>query len=108
MKELTEEEKASVLLDLVDGDLDFYDEISGRYFISSFRTFWGIIGELQCKNIFRPVTLNDWFNAIGLNPLEIGDDLGWKTFEPPTMEATENSEGEMFMKVYFEKKPEIV
>lgn len=60
-----------------------YDEISGRYFMSSIERLKRIEADLnnRARNLFENwVTLNDLYDLIGLENISIGDDLGWSVF----------------------------
>lgn len=55
-----------------------YDSITGRYFNSSIEDLRHNANILNKKmRNEMAVTLNDWYYEIGLNPIAIGDDMGW-------------------------------
>lgn len=59
-----------------------YDEISGRYFMSSIERLKRIEADLQGEAISlfdNWITLNDLYDRLGLENISIGDDLGWST-----------------------------
>lgn len=60
------------------GDTLCYDVISGRYFKSDIDKIKKAENELNRQmrdELF--ISLNDFYYAIGLSPISIGDDLGW-------------------------------
>lgn len=60
------------------GDTLCYDGIFGRYFKSDMETIKKAINKIN-RDIVCDMyaSLNDFYNEIGLNPIKIGDDLGW-------------------------------
>lgn len=58
-----------------------YDAISGRYFQSSMQKIESaknkINEQMLCENY---VSLNDFYDKLGMEPTKIGEDLGWNIF----------------------------
>lgn len=55
-----------------------YDVLSGRYFKSDMESLKKSINELNRQLTFDMyVSLNDFYDAIGLSEIKVGDDLGW-------------------------------
>lgn len=64
-----------------DGDSVFYEPLSGRYFKTKWAKIQKAANDLNASaltDICGEVTLSDWFDALGLEPTDISDDLGWK------------------------------
>lgn len=60
------------------GDNLCYDTCSGRYFKSNIEDIKRKINELNKRLIDEMyISLNDWYYELGLEPISIGDDLGW-------------------------------
>lgn len=60
------------------GDTLCYDSISGRYFKSSIEKIKQAVNELNRTMIEEMyIPLNDFYYEIGLENIDIGDDLGW-------------------------------
>lgn len=56
------------------------DYVSGRYFYSDIETIRKGINEINRKMlIYDYVSLNDFYDEIGLDQIELGDELGWNT-----------------------------
>lgn len=60
-----------------------YDSLSGRYFASDMEEV------RKCMNDFNYsllggvfLSVNDWYSHLGLPPVELGNDLGWKPERP--------------------------
>ena len=63
-----------------EGDSMFYDPLSGRYFKSTVIKIEkaGIeLGDSMIRSTFGSVSLNDLYDAIGLEHTDMGDLLGW-------------------------------
>lgn len=65
------------------GDSLFKDELSGRYFKSSWNAIQKAANELNQKAIAGSdiTTVNDWFEALGLEPIDGMDHLGWRVYD---------------------------
>ena len=62
------------------GETLFYDPISGRYFESSKDKIEKTENELNkqmLQGMFGYITLNEFYDEIGLPQVSLGDDLGW-------------------------------
>ena len=63
------------------GDSLFYEPLSGRYFKSNWNDISKAANELNAKSlsdICGHITLNEWFEKLGLEPIDVGDDIGWE------------------------------
>lgn len=57
-----------------------FDTMSGRYFRSSMASIQSAENEINRKMINEyTATLNDFYDLIGLDGIEIGEDVGWNT-----------------------------
>lgn len=59
-----------------------FDPISGRYFMSSIEAIKRVENELNKQlihDIFGYISLNDFYDELGLDRTIIGNDLGWNT-----------------------------
>lgn len=72
---------ASKILLTGDGDSLFFEPITGRYFKSNWNKILKAANELNADALGGndEVTLNDWFDAIGLPPTKGNDYMGWST-----------------------------
>lgn len=62
------------------GNVLCYDTMSGRYFRSSMAVIQSAENELNRKMISDyTASLNDFYDLIGLDGIEAGEDLGWNT-----------------------------
>lgn len=98
IKEMTTENKANDIKDSVaqeivnktyngnnitiigDGDSLFYEPITGRYFKTTWNkllTAANKLNALALTDMSGTISLNDWFETIGLNPVEFGYERGW-------------------------------
>lgn len=60
------------------GETLCYDAISGRYFRSDIEKLRRAANEVNRRILLDGyASLNDFYDEIGLNPIKIGDDLGW-------------------------------
>ena len=61
------------------GETRCYDALSGRYFKSDIDVLNKAVNELNRRMIDQTyMSLNDFYYAIGLSGIKIGDDLGWR------------------------------
>lgn len=60
------------------GQLKCYDSLSGRYFVSTKNEIDKAVNEFnrQLRDDMR-ISLNDWYDLIGLDTNKLGDMLGW-------------------------------
>ncbi len=83
-KELVEKsyKKGSTII-TGNGDSLFYDELSGRYFKSTWNKVLKSANELNAKAISGSdvITINDWFQEIGLDPVDLGEERGWSVYK---------------------------
>lgn len=64
------------------GDTLCYDSLSGRYFYSdpeSIREAVNDLNECMLNDIY--VSLNEFYDNLGLERTKLGDDLGWSTYD---------------------------
>lgn len=60
------------------GSVLCYDTISGRYFMSSRdKIDKAVVKMNKCINSWQYLSLNEFYDAIGLTHIAIGDDMGW-------------------------------
>lgn len=60
------------------GDTLCYDALSGRYFKSDIDKIKKAVNELNRKMLsWNYISLNDFYDELGLKHIELGDDLGW-------------------------------
>lgn len=62
------------------GDSLFYEPLSGRYFMSTWNDISKSANELNAEAISSMngfTSLNDWFQKLGLDSTDIGDEIGW-------------------------------
>lgn len=56
-----------------------YDSISGRYFRSSIEKIRKVENQIERELLSSDyISLNDFYDALGLDHIEIGDDIGWR------------------------------
>jgi hypothetical protein len=56
-----------------------YDSISGRYFRSSIDKIKKVENQIERELLSSDyISLNDFYDALGLEHIEIGDDIGWR------------------------------
>lgn len=63
------------------GDVTCYDVWSGRYFKSSMDELNRIVNELNKRMLdsyYGYISLNEFYEAVGLSATKVGNDLGWK------------------------------
>ena len=65
--------------DLLDGRSAFFDRFSGRYFTApSVDTVERVISDINLRLVKEDfVPLNDFYFELGMDPIQIGDDIGW-------------------------------
>ena len=62
------------------GDTQFYEPLSGRYFKSDIEHINKIVNRLNksmLHDMFGYITLNEFYEELGLDMVELGEDLGW-------------------------------
>ena len=61
------------------GDSLCYDSISGRYFRSNIEKIRGVENAIERALLSDDyVSLNEFYDLLGLEHIDIGDDLGWR------------------------------
>lgn len=69
------------------GDSLFFEPLSGRYFKSNWNDISKAANELNAQalsGIPGEITLNEWYDRLGLENTEIGDFMGWSLTDNPT------------------------
>lgn len=64
------------------GESLFYEPLSGRYFKSNWNDIAKAANELNASaldSLCGQITLNEWFDKLGLESTEVGDGMGWET-----------------------------
>jgi hypothetical protein len=62
------------------GNTRCYETVSGRYFTSDIDKLNKIVNELNRRMLNEGyISLNEFYSEIGLPPLPLGDELGWRT-----------------------------
>ena len=64
----------------------FYEPESGRYFMSTWNDITKAANELNASaltNMSGVISLNDWFEKLGLDPVAMGEEVGWTTVNGP-------------------------
>ena len=62
------------------GDSLFYEPYSGRFFMSTWNDISKAANELNADAISSMdgfTSLNDWYQKLGLDPTDMGDEIGW-------------------------------
>lgn len=64
------------------GENLFYDELSGRFFSSTWNRVLKSANELNAAAIGGrdTITLNEWYEAIGLDEVQLGEERGWSIY----------------------------
>lgn len=68
------------------GESLFYEPLSGRYFKSTWNDISKAANELNASalgGIPGTITLNEWFEKLGLDDTDVGDILGWDLTRDP-------------------------
>ena len=68
------------------GESLFYEPLSGRYFKSNWNDILKAANELNSEalgNLSGEISLNQWFNKLGLESIDLGSELGWNTLNGP-------------------------
>lgn len=62
------------------GDSFCFDTFSGRYFKSSMESMKKAINDINFKVLNHEyASLNDFYDKVGLSPIDVGNELGWTT-----------------------------
>ena len=68
------------------GDSLFFEPLSGRYFVSNWNAISKAANELNAdalSGVGGQISLNEWFERLGLDDTEIGDSIGWRLDNDP-------------------------
>jgi len=65
------------------GDVLFFDAYSGRYFLSTIETIKSAMNEFNHR-LFSEMflSLNEFYDLIGVSPIDAGDGMGWGIEQP--------------------------
>lgn len=100
--------KSSEVIVTGKGDVLCYDSYSGRYFKSDIETLRRIQNDLNHDMMGQMwVALNDLYCVLGLEPVKMGDDIGWTTDELIEMKFSSNltKDGEPCLVIDLNAKP---
>lgn len=64
----------------------FYEPESGRYFMSTWNDITKAANELNASaltGMTGVISLNDWFEKLGLDPVDMGEEVGWSVTNGP-------------------------
>lgn len=65
---------------MVDGETLFHDSMSGRYFKSDTERVRQAVNNINSKALVNDyVSLNEFYQEIGLSPTVLGDEMGWRS-----------------------------
>ena len=93
------------------GETLFYEPLSGRYFKQDIERVKRAETEIKNQLLHSPiVTLNDYFQEIGLPPIAIGEEIGWCMDEigdliRMNMDTTITSEGQPCIVLKWDTRP---
>ena len=62
------------------GENLFFEPLSGRYFKSNWNDLYAAANELNATamgSMSGEIRLNEWYDKIGLEPTDMGDEIGW-------------------------------
>lgn len=94
--------------DLAEGSQLCFEAYSGRYFIASMEDVRGAVNDVnaQINNNFY-ASLNDLYDALGLERLRYGDDVGWNTDNliEPCFSADLTADGQPYIVLDYQKAP---
>lgn len=94
--------------DLADGSQLCFEAYSGRYFIASMEDVRGGINDVNAQiNSNFYASLNDLYDALGLERLRYGDDVGWNTDSliEPSFSADLTPDGRPYLVLDYQKAP---
>jgi len=69
------------------GESLFYEPLSGRYFKSNWNDIYNAANELNARaltNMAGEITLNEWYDRLGLGDTEMGEYMGWNLVDDPS------------------------
>lgn len=94
--------------DLAEGSQLCFEAYSGRYFIASMEDVRGGINDVNAQiNSNFYASLNDLYDALGLERLRYGDDVGWNTDSliEPCFSADLTPDGRPYLVLDYQKAP---
>ena len=94
--------------DLAEGSQLCFEAYSGRYFIASMEDVRGGINDVNAQiNSNFYASLNDLYDALGLERLRYGDDVGWNTDSliEPCFSADLSPDGRPYLVLDYQKAP---
>lgn len=104
----SEAETPVVADDLAEGSQLCFEAYSGRYFIASMEDVRGGINDVNAQiNSNFYASLNDLYDALGLERLRYGDDVGWNTDSliEPCFSADLTPDGRPYLVLDYQKAP---
>ena len=94
--------------DLAEGSQLCFEAYSGRYFIASMEDVRGGVNDVNAQiNSNFYASLNDLYDALGLERLRYGDDVGWNTDSliEPCFSADLTPDGRPYLVLDYQKAP---
>jgi hypothetical protein len=94
--------------DLAEGSQLCFEAYSGRYFIASMEDVRGAVNDVNAQiNSNFYASLNDLYDALGLERLRYGDDVGWNTDSliEPSFSADLTADGRPYIVLDYQKAP---
>lgn len=94
--------------DLAEGSQLCFEAYSGRYFIASMEDVRGAVNDVNAQiNSNFYASLNDLYDALGLERLRYGDDVGWNTDSliEPCFSADLTPDGRPYLVLDYQKAP---
>ena len=94
--------------DLAEGSQLCFEAYSGRYFIASMEDVRGAVNDVNAQiNSNFYASLNDLYDALGLERLRYGDDVGWNTDSliEPCFSADLAADGRPYIVLDYQKAP---
>lgn len=94
--------------DLAEGSQLCFEAYSGRYFIASMEDVRSAVNDVNAQiNSHFYASLNDLYDALGLERLRYGDDVGWNTDSliEPCFSADLASDGRPYIVLDYQKAP---
>ena len=116
VKETYEPNKTQVIL-TGDGDSLFFEPLTSRYFKSNWNKVLRSANYLNSRaltDFYGAITLNDWFDELGLDRTDLGNELGWEISSGPNglLDVSLNSsltpDGVPCGSIYYTNRPIII
>ena len=102
--------KPAEVIDTKKGNTLCFDPLSGRYFKSDRDKILKAENEMNRQmlhDINGYASLNEWYNELGLESIDIGDDIGWTAYNLIKIEFDPalTTEGEPCLAIYYVNPP---